>query len=381
MEDSLRAMFSARVAAAPPPDDVAAYAIRRARALRRRQGAASSVAAAAALALILGGAVWLRDRAERQSGPMPGFAAGYDAPAGTPAATPGLVHSTRIGLDLRVRDRLWTADGRNLALDGVGEVRGAYRVPAGWIYGGASQVRLLREDGVSTLLTGSAPHWVVSQDGRRLAALSGTALRVATIGPAGLTTIDKLAVPAGATPVAFLGERVVLAAPPGRSGHGFVDPRSPLEVSWRPEVVAVYGPRAAGMVALVTRPGEPGRCLAELRAGPGVLQTGRVGACATPARADGRGSALSPRGDRLAEPGDRELTLLDVERALQGRDARVGCPVRTTVPPAWADGGTVVGGDDRGVVRCGTDGTHERLPLPPGVGPGWRFVPRLVTAG
>ena len=58
----------------------------------------------------------------------------------------------------------------------------------------------------------------------------------------------------------------------------------------------------------------------------------------------------------------------------------VACPVATIVAPAWVDGTTVVGADERDLVRCRTDGTSQVLPLPEGLPRDWNFVPKLTEA-
>ncbi|MEV1287167.1 hypothetical protein [Micromonospora sp. NPDC049679] len=388
LEEAIREVFTSRVESPPVADDIAGRVIRRGRALRRRRSVGSSVAATLALALTLTGSLWLRGWSMAENAPTAGFAAGFDGGPDTTAPTgglpTGLLHSTRIGLDLRVGDRLWTADGRKLALDGVGEIRRVYRVPAGWVYAGATEIRLLREDGSSIGLTTAASTWIVSPDGGRLALVADTVLQVGTIGPAGLTLAAKAAVPLGAAPVAFLGERIVIAGPSGQStGYDYLNPGKTYKPTWNTEVAAVYGPHRDRVVGLVRRPDRQDTCLAAIEAKSAGLRVARTGACLPdlhPAESEG---LLSPDGARLVEPGRDALTLLDVDRALLGQRVGVVCPLRTTVPPAWVDSATVIGADERGAVRCGTDGTQEIVPVPSDIGAGWRLVPRLtpVAAG
>jgi hypothetical protein len=76
-----------------------------------------------------------------------------------------------------------------------------------------------------------------------------------------------------------------------------------------------------------------------------------------------------------------DVRLIDLAQAVNGRLVTVECPVRTSVPPAWADDQTLLTADDRGVVRCRTDGSQQVVPLPAGVTTRWHFVPKLTATG
>lgn len=389
LEDSLREMFASRVETPPAVDDPAGAAIRRGRRLRRRNAVSSSIAAAVALMITLIGVVSLRGWAapdgggSRPAGLAGEVDRGSDAPqpprpTATPISAPRPGVDTGIGLDLRVGDQLWTTDGRQLPLSGVGEVTRAYRVPSGWVYGGAKKVRLMRTDGSSVALSGEEDRWVLSPDGGRMAFVIGTMLHVADIGPEGMAVRASLDVPPGTLPVAFLGERIVISGATGASrGYDILDPVRPRNPTWNAAVAAVYGVHDGAVVGLVRRAGRS--CLAALGSRAAGLQVAHTGTCASGAPADKTVGRLAPDGGWLAEGAPNGLALLDVTRALLGQRMTAYCPVRSAVPPAWADSSTIVGADQRGAVRCRTDGSEQVVPLPPGIGDGWQFVPKMLA--
>ena len=387
LEDSLRDMFAARVESPPVADDPAGTAIRRGRSVRRRQTTASSLAVAIALVLTVGGVMSVSGGWPSGPGGSSGVA-GFNAEPAEPLATApvepaGSVEPTSpardngIGLDLRVGDQLWSTDGRRMSLAGVGEVTRVYRVPAGWVYAGASKVRLLRLDGSSLSLSGEDDRWVLSDDGGRIAFLLDTTLFIAGIGPAGMAVVADVEVPAETWPVAFTANRVVLSD--GPRGYGFVDLGQPSPPSWNADVTTIYGARGAALTGLVRDAGGSGSCLASLGATGAELRPTRTGGCALDlgtAAPDGR---LAPGEGWLAERRATDVALVDVGRVLDGGTTVVSCPVASSVAPVWADARTVVAGDERGVVRCSTDGTEQVVPLPEGVGDGWQPVPRLMA--
>lgn len=382
LEESLREMFAARVEYAPSTHEVAARAIRRGRAIRRRRTVASSLAAATALVLTIGavgsfGGWWQVEERGR-----PGTAAGLDPlPEGTatseaaPTPTPGPENG--IGLDLRVGDLLWTSDGRQLRLTGVGEVLRSYRVPDGWVYGGAANVRLMRPDGTSVSLSGEEDRWVVSPDGGRIAFVVGTALYVADLRATGLAVRASRNVPPAATPVAFVGDRVAVSA--GSLGFDVLDPAKADPPAWNPDVVAIYGSQQDTAIGLVRLPGQPGFCVAQLtRTGAG-LRPEATGACDLGLDTAGSPPRLAPDGAWLAAADAGRINLVDLTRALRGHRAVVSCQVRSRATPAWADAGTLVTDDGSDVVRCHTDGSRQTVALPEGVTAGWELVPKLTT--
>ncbi|MEV0733556.1 hypothetical protein [Polymorphospora sp. NPDC050346] len=410
IEKDLRDMFADRATSGPygglPAADAADRAIRHGAAVRRRRRAGASVGAALVLVLVAAGVAPARSwwqpadppahRLGLESTPAPA-PTGHVVPTGAPAAPPPpspaavvpgadaavLMHTpdreTTIGIDLRVGDQLWTTDGRRLPLSGVGEVLRAYRVPVGWVYGGATNVRLLRPDGDSVPLRGGGDGWTVSSDGARFAYVSDGALGVADLTADGLSVRSTTDVPPGTVPVAFLDRRVVVAGRVGHSrGYDLLDPTGPYRPSWNLDVTAIYG-TAGGAVAALIRTGDRGLCLAALDGRAHRLRVDRSGACTLGLRAEFTPGRLAPGGGWLVAPAADGLTLVDIDAALTGDYATVGCPVRSTVPAVWADDMTVVAGDDRGVVQCRTDGTQQVVSLPPDAGADWQPVPRMTA--
>nr|MDT0658223.1 hypothetical protein [Micromonospora sp. DSM 115978] len=384
IEDSLREMLAARAESTPPIGDPAAAAIRRGRAVRRRRSTGSALAAALALVLVVGGVTsvggWWRPGPGTPSGTLIDFGPGPTAPPAQPQPSPA--GDTGIGLDLRVADRLWTTDGRQLHLSGVGQVTRTYRVPDGWVYAGTAGVRFMRTDGTSVSLSGDNDRWVLSPAGDRIAFAIAETLYVARLKPTGLAVLASVEVPTTTAPVALLGSQVVIHVE--GLGYDTLDPAQAYEPAWNDEVTAVYGVRGDSLAALVRDEGEPAPCLADLRPTGAGLQVVRTGGCGLDLRLDGAEGRLAPGGGWLAEPTASQVALVDWDRALDdpaGVDAQqvLDCPVRESTPPTWADDQTVLTGDARGVVRCRTDGSQQAVALPVGVGTDWQFVPRVAA--
>jgi hypothetical protein len=280
------------------------------------------------------------------------------------------------GLDLRVGRQLWSVTGERLPLAGVGAVTRVYRVPLGWVYGGAEQVRLLRPDGTSTVLANPGTHWLVSPDGALLAYVRSRQLTISKIGKRGLVPVAAVAVPEPSRPVAFAGEHLVVAG--GRAGpYGLLSLTAPAPPRWNAHVADVYGAAGDRVTGLVRGAGTDALCLATLRAVADTLVPTGTGACRSEPVAEAT-RELAPDGKWLAETGADATTLVRVDRALAGGEATVSCPGAGPVAPVWTDPTTIVAGGGRRAVRCGTDGSAEYAALPAGVTGDWALVPRLV---
>jgi hypothetical protein len=384
LEDALRQTLAAQVEPQPAMGDPATAAIRRARGIQRWRVMSAGVAVALVLSLVLGGAMSLRDQVVPTAG---------DEPAGPPVTMPGqepvsvesepmlaqraMAQSEAqlrlIGLDLRVGHQLWTLDGKRLQLTGVGLVTRVYRVAVGWVYGGAEHVRLLRPDGNSVLLHSGGDGWLVSPDGSRLAVVKDGRLEVSAIADNGLKPGAAIPVPAGASPVAFAGDHVVIQI--GAAGpYDTLVPPAAYRATANKAVVAVYGSAAGTLFGMVRR--DKTLCLAALKAADTGLIVAETGGC-TAAAVDVARSRLAPDGRHLAEPARERVLLLNLTQTLGGDRVAVVCPVATVVAPAWVDGTTVVAAGRRAMVRCRTDGTSQELPMPEGLTSDWDFVPAL----
>jgi hypothetical protein len=421
LEDELRRAFAARVAAPPALDDPAGRAIRRARVLHRRRVAGSGLAAVTLLTMVLGGAVTLRG--QWPAGDGEGSVAGPllpPAPSASPATVPSAVKRRAepaevvpagegLGVDLRVGHELWSDDGKRFTFTGIDEVTRVYRVPLGWVYGDTERVHLLRADGVSVPLAGPGERWLVSPDGGRLASIAGQKLQVRRIALKGLAPGTTVTVPTGTQLITFAGEHLVIAA----SASGPFDslrPEDPYEPTWSTAVVAVYGAVGGRLAGLVRGSGGT-VCLATITAGREGLSVGRKGSCrraapsslpgasaamsATPTAQTGAGGdtggvttaapgelsgVLAPGGKWLAEPHAGGIALTAFDRALDGEDRPVLCPVDRAVDTAWVDDTTLLVADGRGAVRCRTDGSARPVTLPDGLAADWAFVPRLAPS-
>ncbi|HEX2771184.1 MAG TPA: hypothetical protein VHN18_01985, partial [Micromonosporaceae bacterium] len=297
-------------------------------------------------------------------------------PTAPPVVASVQPRENKIDLDLRSGNQLWTADGKRLALTGVGEVTRIYRVPGGWVYGGAAEVRLMRPDGTSRTLIRTGDRWIVSPDGARIAAMIGDALRVGRIDDSSMVVQASAAVPAGTKPVVFAGNGVVVARA-SSSGYGLLDPARPTAPAWNRDILAVFGRHGSGLAALVRRAGRDAPCLAVLKAVPG-LPVSRAGTCGGELT-DATEAGLSPNGSWLATSASNGVSLVDLARAASGQPATTRCAVRPSVAPVWA-GSTIVTADERGLVRCYPNGRQEVVPPPAGIAAGWQLVPALEPA-
>lgn len=380
LENELREMFAARVEGAPAVHDPATAVIGRARRARRGRVAAGGTAAALTLAGLFGGVVSLQG----WWAPEPTVNNAVISPILPPPEPATEISGTddeplpwrgnRHGLELRLVNRIWAADGERPLLRGTALVEQAYRTPYGLLYGSPAEIRLAGSDEVVGLAT-DAGRWLPSPDGRQVAFISGGALHVARLDTDGLGTPARADVPAGTTPVIFWGERVVLAGPePGT--YDLWDPAGPYRPAWTDQLAAVYGQAGDDLVVLV---GEPGaHCLARVPAGADELRPDRGGGCdrPVPVGPDGYGW-LAPGGGWLALPDGDQVHLLPTSPP-QGDDvATVTCPRHEPVTPMWWDATTLLTADESGVVTCNVAGEKERLGRPDGLGPEWDYVPAL----
>jgi hypothetical protein len=381
----LRVALAAQVTDPPALTDPAGAAIQRARRIRRGQLIGSGAAASVLVFGMIGGLALLRDWVHPDRLGNTRAVAGVNVAPGEPEADPEPSPSvvvptspaiaTGTGLDLRVGDRIWTTDGRQLELTGVNGVTRVYATPGGWVYTDGSKVRLMRTDGSSVSLSGDEDRWALAPDGRRLAFVVDDLLYVAQIGPTGMAVVGSDRVPAGSRPLGFHDEQVIVAAP---AGIGLIPPGNGAEPRWDPDLVGVFGEHDGALLALVRDADRSngGTCLGLVQPVDGGLAVRRTGGCALdlsrPAEA-----ALSPDGRWLALTGADGVALIEVASVWTDHPTSRSCPLPPIGAPAWADARTLITGDATTVVRCTVDGGQRDVPLPVGVGADWQVVPRL----
>lgn len=397
LEDELRRMFEARAEALPAVHDPAGRAIGRARAVRRHRAVVTGSAAALVLVLSLGAAVALvtgryPGRGGQAAGgssvgsplveasPLPEsptpVPTGIRLARRTPLSSP-VPPLRKLGMDLRIGDELWTANGDRYVLSGVGRVARVYRVQDGWIYGGKADVRLLRLDGTSIPLGDLGTSWLPSVDGTQVVAVKGRRLVVYSVGKVGLVEAAGVSVPDGAEPVAFAGDQVVIST--GREGpYAVVRSTGSDAPVWSKTVVTVYGTAGDTVTALVRISGVGDQvCLAVLRPEEQILAVESSGLCRSGLAARWTG-VLAPDGGWVAESLGGKLRLTELSSAFAGRERFVICPAVTETPPVWVDSESVLFSDGRAVMECRTDGSIRSVPLPAtALREGWSFVPEL----
>lgn len=372
MERSLREMFAAR--AQEPPRaaaDAATVAIRRARRQRRWRAAAGGLAGVCVLVGLSGSVVSLQGW---WSPPGPDTVISPILPPPEPPEPvthdPEPWYGGPQGVELRLVNRVWTADGDRTLLRGSALVEKAYRTPHGLLYGNAEEIRLRRASGATTELVRNPGQWLVSPDGHRVAHATGRTTRVAPVQPDSLGQASTVRVPEGAAPVAFWGKRIVLAGPDDT--FGLWDPSAADSPDWTAEPVAVYGQAEGGLGVLVRDSGV--HCFAVIPADAGSLSPEHADGCraTVPLTGDGHGW-LNPTGDWLAVPTGGEVQLLPVGG--EPADAEpVTCPRTDSVQPVWQGSDTLLTADETGVVSCTVRGDVDRLGHPDGLASRWEYV-------
>ncbi|HEV7707073.1 MAG TPA: hypothetical protein VGP16_02650 [Asanoa sp.] len=382
LEETLRRALHDRVELTPAGSDRAEHIIRRNRRSRRWRKAFTTVGALLAFVLLVGGVIgWQLLRSPRPGYDSSVFAADPTAlPQPATSASINAQDVAGLGLDLRIGDLLWTTDGRRLDLGGFGAVDRAYRVPAGWLFGSTGGVYLQPVDGQPVQIAPEGSRWSVSEDGLRIAVITGVKLSVAELSREGAKPLGTASVPVDAAPTAMLGSRVLVAGNAGSSrGYEFVtvndaaDTASPV---WNPAVSGVFGIRSDIAVGLARTDNQ--LCLAALHPDGPTMLIKPTKVCGFQPAAEGLTHSLSPDGGWLAEPAGDELSLFSVDSALAADvNAPKKCKAAGVRSPIWVDSSTVVAAYDGGVVRCQTDGVRKLLAVPKAAGSGWDLVPRL----
>ncbi|GAA2404432.1 hypothetical protein Cme02nite_68540 [Catellatospora methionotrophica] len=394
LEDELREMFAARAQTLPAAADPAGRAIRKARRTTRRRRTATGTMTVFAFATVLGGAV-----AAQGLGPATMTATdpnrvtsqnlwGADQPA---TSRQTQLPTMELPVDLLVGQQLWTSDGQRVDLDHVGDVSMIAKVPEGWVYSDANTVRLLPNSaGTPVTLSGQA-EWTVSHDGTRVATNDQGTLAVTKVtGQDRGTTIASSPVPATAAPVAFFGERVVVASDKGFDYWSAEAPSRYTE-TWNAELLAVFGSAGANAAVGIVRGRDELLCLVDVTAVKKGLKIGaRLGCGELLARALVKlHAALSPDGRLLAVAAPSGLQILDLDKSrinaasagkkqtqVEALVLQADCPITAVDAVVWSDARTALAQTDaHGIFACRTDGTKLQVTLPPDVQPGWTMIP------
>ncbi|WP_165945345.1 hypothetical protein, partial [Micromonospora sp. KC723] len=218
------------------------------------------------------------------------------APAPTPAPADGRA-------EMIVGEALVTADGQRHDL-GIGPAERAQRLPdgGGWLVVGAptpaGRTLWVVPAGESPLvLLAGAEQIALSGDGRRVAWRDGDGLYVAGLVGRQLVAATGTPAAAGATPVRFVGDRILVRARDG--GHLLWQPSPAALPAGDRRVVGVYGARPDGRLVARVSTADRRVCLALLD--PVTLAPARTG-CG-PALADDDLGAVSTDGRWLLANG------------------------------------------------------------------------------
>ncbi|MGK5672552.1 hypothetical protein ACSNOB_06875 [Micromonospora sp. URMC 106] len=353
LEQALRETFTRRVAVARPlAADPAGLAIRRADRARRRRTLAGVALAAVATVGVSTGIAQLGQQPGRPSHPTVVLGDPYASPL--PDPTPALSDAppndvSRGEVDLILGPVLATASGQRLTLPDVGPAERAQRLPdgAGWAVVGAPTAAgrslwVVLPHGAAHLLLAGARDIALSRDGRQVAWREGAELVAAGIVGTQVVAAARTPVPAGAVPVGFAGDAVLVRLDADQPGHALWRPaRGPLKGGGDRATLRVYGTRPDGVVVAQVSAGTPRRpCLALLDPARNLAPV-RTG-CGPTLSADGRGG-VSADGRWLLVNGraggvDRAL-LVDLDRLGPTTTIRpAGPPVHG--PVAWTPEGT-----------------------------------------
>ncbi|MEU0547575.1 hypothetical protein [Micromonospora sp. NPDC005979] len=390
LEGAVREALSRQVAVTRPlTADPAGQAIRRANRIRRRRAGVGIALGVVTTVLIGAGMTHLSGGSDQQGPPIvvigdPDLSA---QPLATASAAPPPT-SSKAHADVLFAGALIDADGKRLALPGVGPAELAHRLPngTGLLVVGAPTAAgrslwVAQDDGLVQVLLAGAGQIVLAPDGTQVAWRDGEDLLVAGVVGTQLIGTVRIAVPDSAQPVRFVGSSLLVRLDPTRPGH----------VLWRPgadkltevpeqDTLNVYGSLPDGrLVSQVSANSADETCLAIVD--PKRATKAARTACGSHLSPDGVGG-MSDDGRWLLMNGkvgstDRSL-LVDLERLGTTLDAvPVGPAVSGTV--AWTSDSDVAYVDSSGwLVRVNVKrvrGGEQAEPMPvAGLEPGDRPV-------
>ncbi|MFY1619197.1 hypothetical protein [Micromonospora sp. WMMD736] len=345
LEGAVREALSRQVAVTRPlTADPAGQAIRRANRIRRRRAGVGVALGVVTTVLIGAGMTHLSGGSDQQGPPIvvigdPDLSARPLATASVAPPSP----SSKAAADALFASALIDADGRRLALPGVGPAELAHRLPngAGLLVVGAPTAAgrslwVAQDDGLVQVLLAGAGQIVLAPDATQVAWRDGEDLLVAGVVGTQLIGTVRIAVPDNAQPVRFVGSSLLVR----------LDPKRPSLVLWRPgadkltevpeqDTLNVYGALPDGrLVSQVSANSAEGTCLALVD--PKRATKAARTACGTQLSPDGVGG-MSDDGRWLLVNGrvgstDRSL-LIDLDRLGTTLDA---VPVGPTVGGAIA---------------------------------------------
>lgn len=401
LERALRATFTHSVAdLSPQTVDLAGAAIRRGRRRQRRR-------ALAGVGLALLAAVGLTSTVVRLQpvGTLPGQIVVIGDPPeadGTstsstvqsPHAVPRLVTGA-LPVPVVVNHVLRQPDGRQVQLGVVGPVERVRGVPGGVLVteqatSSRRKVWFVGADNRQTVVLADVAALTVDPAGHRIAWTSGSSLTVATLDGGRTSNPVTTSVPAGVSPIRFVGDSLLLHQSGPPSGYTLWKPdRGEFQPIWNNSVSSVYGVLGDGRVVVQQHnPAALGRpCLSLLKPAPALPPDRSV--CGLPLAAGDVGM-ISPSGRRLLVNGNddqtggspRALLSIDLERVFEGALAPAPRPVG---PPLAGDGTwtaetlLVYSTAEGNLVRAdsGAVGSGDELAGPPQLG----GRPLVVTDG
>ncbi|KKJ93200.1 hypothetical protein [Micromonospora sp. HK10] len=274
LERALRETLAGRVAAPQPlAADPAAVALRRARRSGRRRALSGLALAGVATVLVTAGMAQLGEPGGNHGTPtvVLGDPRGF-SPAPLPTATAPAPGPVRAELDLILGSRLETSGGEQQELTNVGPVERAQRLPdaGGWLMTSATPAGrtlwwLPPNGSPPQVLLAGADAVAVAANGRQVAWRDGPDLHAAGLVGGQLIAANQTPAPAGAEPVGFAGDAVLIRQP-GRGGFATWSRSAGARPGpTAPNVLAVYGELPDGRVVGLVAAGKPGRpCVALL---------------------------------------------------------------------------------------------------------------------
>jgi hypothetical protein len=383
LEDALRDMFAERADASPIAAAPASVAVASGRAHQRRRNLAAGFALVMVLVAITAGGlslsdVWVRtpDGTTQQAVVGPADYVKFGPPL---SAAERMSEPMELSLDIRMGNRMVSAAGNWYVLDGIDTVQTVVRVPAGWLYADAANLRLMRTDGTSVPLLTHVSKWIVAPGGDRIAAVTATRmLRVFPLGARGLGMPMSVTIPAGATPVAFLGSLIAMRHPDGVR-YDFWDPATlEFKPAWSATLGRIFDSAGSDVFGLV---GDSRLCLVRLSVMT-TLRTGSAIGCGAALDGALSRSVISPDGRLLAVPTTKGLNIIDLAAGTGTSTVTAAEPVVASTcvadsgtVPVWSALDTVISTASGMLIACSVDGPRRAVTLPDGIGTGWQLVP------